>query len=177
MNRGIKTIRNIIIIGLLITIFLSLTGLRLTPIQAHKCSEKSIHYGPSEIVRIFHHSDYTHLLCKYDKWISCNTVNRTLFLFWSSGNQPIGFENDKNKAIDYSGSFSNDVNLIYGIANDAEITKVELYVSEDKVLVQDGLYDGLFYFTWESDGSEWGMEKIIGYNSSGEKVCEITRPY
>lgn len=176
MNRAIKTIRNIILIGVLITVFLATTGLRLTPIQAHKASEKGIHYGPSEIIKIFDHGDYQHLLCKYDKWVSCNTVNRQQFFFWSAGSQPIGFENKKDEDINYSEDFSKGVHLIYGIVNEPDITKVELYINKGKVLVQDELYDELFYFTWESDGTDWGMEKIIGYNSNGEKVYEIVQP-
>ena len=176
MNRPIKTVRNIILIVVLITLFLALTGLRLTPTQAHRASENGIHYGPSEIIKIFDHGDYQHLLCKYDKWISCNTVNKYLFFFWSAGSQPIGFENDKNKDIDYSGSFSNNRNLIYGAVNNIDITKVELYISEENILSQDNLYDQLFYFTWESEGSEWGIMKIIGYNSNGEIIYETRQP-
>lgn len=49
-----------------------------------------------------------YILCKYDKWVSCNTVNRVLFFLWRFGDQPIGFENDLSKIIDYSGRLSND---------------------------------------------------------------------
>ena len=176
MNRAIKTTRNILLIGVLFVLFLAFTGLRLSPIQAHIASEKGIHYGPSEIIKIFDHGDYQHLLCKYDRWISCNTVKKNLFFLWAAGSQPIGFENDLNKDIDYSGSFSNNVNLIYGSVNNTNITKVELHINQENIVVQDTFYDDLFYFTWEGDGSQWGIMKVVGYDNNDEIVYQISQP-
>lgn len=175
MSRIKKTVRNVVLIIVFVIVFLSFSTSRLTPLQAHRLSERSIHYGPSEVVEIFDHGDYQHILCKYDRWVSCNTVNRALLVLWTPGDQPTGFEKDLSEDINYSGSFSNEVNNIYGVVNNSEITKVELHVSSGRVLVQDELYDDLFYFSWESDGSEWGIEKIIGYNDEDVKIYEITR--
>ncbi len=176
MNRAIRTVRNIVIIGVLFTCFLALEGLRLTPIQAHIVSEKGIHYGPSEIVKVFDHGSYQHLLCKYDKWISCNTVNKHLLFLWSPGSQPIGFENDKNKDIDFSWNVSKGVDLVYGGVNNPHITKIELHIDETNTLIQNSLYDGLFYFSWEGKDHHWQDLKIIGYNSNNEKVYETSYP-
>ncbi len=174
MNRVNKTIINIILIVILLIIYLALSGLRLTPVQAHKASERSIHYGPSEIVKIFDYGDYQHLLCKYDKWVSCNTVQRQFFFFWSAGSQTTGFENDVNKPIDYSYQFSNKIAMVYGVVNDDRITKVELYTEDGKSYVQEELYDDLFYFTWEFiDWEEIRMEKIVGYDKNGDIVAEV----
>ncbi len=177
MNRIIKTIRNLIFICILLAVFLVSSGLRLTPMQAHMASEKSIHYGPSEVIKIFDHGDYQHMLSTYDKWVSCNTVERELLLFWRAGSQPIGFENDKTQTLDYSWHMSRTVSLFYGIANDTSITKIELFTSDGKTLVQDGLYDNLFYFSWEFEEQPPEIDKIIAYNSKGEILYENTSPY
>lgn len=52
MNRRRKTITNIILVIVLLFIFLKVTDLYLTPLRAHRASEKSIHYGPSEVVHV-----------------------------------------------------------------------------------------------------------------------------
>lgn len=176
MGRLIKTIRNIVLTIFFMTFIILFSGIRLTPVGAHIFSEKSIHYGPSKIIKIFNHGDYQHLLCKYDCWISCNTVNRMLYFFWSIGDQPIGFENDMSKSINYSGRFSHGDNYIYGVVNNPDIKKIELHISEGNVIEHGSFYDNLFYFYWESDGSDWGIEKIVGYNSKGEILEEVLRP-
>ncbi len=183
MNRVFKTIRNIVFIGLLLFVFLVTTGLRLTPMQAHKASETSIHYGPSEVIKVFGYGNYQHLLCTYDKWVSCNTVRRDLLFFWRAGSQPTGFENDTTKAIDYSWHYSrlnNEIGVVlyYGIVNDPKITKVVLYTDEDSFFVQEELVDNLFYFSWEMKTSvDFTYEKIEGYDSEGNLVEEFRAGY
>lgn len=85
MSRSKKVIRNIIILILLFFLFHQHLGLYLTPLAAHKSSERGINYGPSKVVYVEDYADNydkgKYLLCKYDKWVSCNTVNRTLFFF------------------------------------------------------------------------------------------------
>ena len=118
--------------------------LYLTPISAHEYSERSIHYGPSEVVHIEDWDGGKYILCKYDKWVSCNTVKRTLLLFWRFGNQPIGFENDKTKAVDYTWGASGQYWKLYGIINDDKIKKVEITLDNGEVLTQTAFYDDLF---------------------------------
>ena len=79
MSRKKKILRNLIILVILFFIFLKSTGLYLSPISAHKSSERSIHYGPSEIVHIEDFSRGKYILCKYNGWVSCNTVEKKLF--------------------------------------------------------------------------------------------------
>ena len=85
MSRNKKIIRNIVVLGILFFVFLKATGLYLIPLSAHENSERSIHYGPSEVVHIEDFDEGKYILCKYDKWISCNTVKRELLFFWRFG--------------------------------------------------------------------------------------------
>ncbi len=179
MNRVIKTIRNLIFICILLAVFLATTGLRFTPTQAHITSEKSIHYGPSNIVKIFDYEKYQHFLCTYDKWVSCNTVRRKLLFFWTVGGQTTGFENDISKEINYSYSWTripDNSALVYGIVNNTNITKIELYATDGSVFIQDELYDNLFYFSWQCESTEFGVEKIIGYDENDKEISEIVFP-
>ena len=175
MSRIKKTLRNLIIIVALFCIFMITTGLRLTPIQAHKLSEKGIHYGPSKIVKVFNHGKYQHLLCKYDNWISCNTVDRTLFIFWAPGSQVTGVENNLDEALKYSESYSNRINIVYGIVNDENIEKVEVYTTEGNIIVNKDLYDNMFYFSWKSKGNTWGMKELRGYDKNGNQIYLFQR--
>ena len=104
MDRFKKAIRNIIILIILCLLFFKSSELYLTPISAHEHSERSIHYGPSEVIHIEDWDGGKYILCKYDKWVSCNTVNRALLFL--KFNQPTGFEKWQIQSLDYTGGFS-----------------------------------------------------------------------
>lgn len=180
MNRFRKIIRNIIILVILIIIYIWSRGLFLSPITAHEFSERSIHYGPSEVIHIEDFDKGKFLLCKYDKWVSCNTVKRELFFFWRYGNQPIGFENDKTKPVDYSWSISGDKNnfyyRVYGIINDDKVKKIELTLEDGEVFTQTEFYDNdLFLFTWKSEvnkDKDKDHKSLKGYDADNNLIFE-----
>ncbi|WP_366923087.1 hypothetical protein MFMK1_003579 [Metallumcola ferriviriculae] len=173
MSRRKKVIRNFIILGILFVIFLNRSGLYLTPLSAHEHSERSIHYGPSEVVHIEDFDGGKYILGKYDKWVSANTVNRTLFFFWRFGSQPIGFENDKSKAVDYTWSSSYENYKLYGIVNDDKVKKVEIILNSGESFAQKDFYDDLFLFTWQSKGNEnMYFKSIRGYDSENKVIFE-----
>ena len=120
MNRKKKVVRNIVIL-IILSILTFTRGIYLTPLAAHKASERSIHYGPSKVVHIEDFDGGKYILCKYDKWISCNTINRSLFFFWTFGNQVTGIEVDKDKPLDVTWSNSYGSYKLYGIVNDKNI--------------------------------------------------------
>jgi hypothetical protein len=149
------------------------TGLYFTPMSAHESSERGMHYGPSEVIHIEDFKDGKYLLCKYDDFVSCDTVNRFLIFLWSIGNQPIGFQNDKTKPLNYtwSSSFSNW--KVYGIVNDTRIKKVEIILDNGIILTQSKLYEDLFLFTWDSsDNGSKGYKRIKGYDSDNKVIYE-----
>lgn len=173
MLRLKKIFRNIIILGLIILLF-SRLGFFLSPMAAHRHSERTIHYGPSEVAHVQDFSGGKYILGSYDKWVSCNTVNRKFFLFWTMGNQPIGFENDESKEVDYSWGMTSDKNdKLYGIINSDEIEKIEIVFENEKTLSITEFYDDLFLITWESEDDErLYHRKIKGYDSKGNIIFE-----
>lgn len=176
MSRLKKVIKNIIILALLFLLFFWRSGLYLSPLSAHEHSERSIHYGPSQVVHVEDFDGGKYILGKYDKWVSCNTVNRELFFFWRFGNQPIGFENDKTKAVDYTWGSSYQNNKLYGIINDERVKKVEITLSSGKIFAQTEFYSNLFLFTWKSNNNEsWDFENIKGYDSGNTIIFEEER--
>lgn len=177
MDRLKKVIRNLIIITILFVLLLMRTGTYLSPLSAHEHSERSIHYGPSKVVHIEDFEEGKYILGKYDKWISCNTVYRTLFFFWRFGDQPIGFENDKTKAVSYSRSGSNLYNIAYGIINDKRVRRVEIDLSNGATLTQSDFYEDLFLLTWKSeDNKNTYMKGVRGYDSDNNVIFEEKLP-
>ena len=168
MNRQKKIMKNLALLVVLFFLFSKIHGIFLTPLAAHEASERSIHYGPSEVVHVEDFNGGKYILGKYDKWVSCNTVNRTLFFFWRIGNQPIGFENDMTNSISFTWGQSYDNIRVYGIINDDKIVKVEITLANGEVLTQTEFYDDLFLFTWKSAV----FESIKGFDSQGNTIYE-----
>lgn len=173
MHRVRKIIIDVILIGLLITVFMATTGFRLIPTQAHEYTEARNHYGPSEIIEVFDYGDYKTMLCRYKNWVSCDKIFREYLLFWSS-QMYSSFENDTSEALVYRGGIGTGTNIIYGIVNDKNIKKVEIQVDGMDSLTQEGFHDDLFYFSWESESGEPKIDKIVGYDNNGNILCEYT---
>ncbi|MFT4146587.1 MAG: hypothetical protein QM644_19260 [Mobilitalea sp.] len=173
MSRIKKTVRNMFIIIILSLFIMSWLGLYFTPLSAHENSERGIHYGPSKIIHIEDFKNGKYILGKYDKWVSCNTVNKTLLFFWHAGGQPVGFENDKSKKVGYTWSSSYYDFKAYGIVNDEAVKKIEVLLSNGEVLAQTDFYEDLFLLTWNSDEKENIYFKgIRGYDSNDNIVFE-----
>ena len=171
MSRIKKIIRNVVIIVVLSLFTMNRLGLYFTPLSAHENSERSINYGPSKVIHIEDFEKGKYILGKYDKWVSCNTVNRVLLFLWGAGDQPTGFENDKTKAVSYSGSYSNQFIKAYGIVNDKNIKKIEVTLSNGDILSQTNFYEDLFLLTWESkENRSVSIEAIRGYDSENNQV-------
>lgn len=172
MSRKKKLARNIVIL-IVLSILTFTRGIYLTPIAAHRASERSIHYGPSKVIHIEDFDGGKYILCKYDKWISCNSVNRSLFFFWTFGNQVTGIEVDMEKPLDFTWSSSDVRSKFYGIINDNNIDKVELNLEDGTTFSQTEFYnDDMFLFTWEGEA---GISGIKAYDSQGNILFEDDR--
>lgn len=177
MSRLKKILRNIIILVILFFIFLKSSGLYLTPLSSHKNSERSAHYGPSKVVHIENFDKGKYILCKYDRWISCNTVNRTLFFFWRFGNQVHGRENDLSKALYYTWNMSSYKDKCYyrayGIINDDRIKTVEVTLDNGDIFTQNEFYEDMFLITWNAnDDRVMDFAGIRAYDSNGNILFE-----
>jgi len=167
MSRKNKIIKNCVIVFVAFLIFINYNGIYVTPLEAHEFSEKSIHYGPSEVKHIEDYNNRKYLLCQYDKLVSCDVVKRSLVFFWSIGGSPIGFVNDTKEAVDYACSGSDNIAKLHGIINDPSIIKIEAVFKSGEVLTQTNFYDGLFLIIWE--GQKF-PDKVNGYDVNGNII-------
>lgn len=172
MNRKKKVVRNIIILLFLFLLRFVSYNLYLSPIAAHEASEKSIHYGPSEVVYIEDFDGGKFILGKYDKWISLNTVNKSMFMFWTFGSPVNGIEVDKTKPLDYTWAYSRPMFKYFGIINDDNISKIEVTTDNGTVLSQTEFYDDMFLLTLEA---ETRFDSIKAYDSQGNILFEEDR--
>lgn len=173
MIRLKKTLRNIMIIMVLFFILLRSVGLYLTPMGAHRASEKSIHYGPSTVIHIEDFPGGKHILGKYDKWVSANTVKKSHLLFWRFGSQVTGIENDLNKGINLTYELSEEDYLYYGIINDGRIEKIELLLDNGEVLTQTKFHENMFVFTGSGPNDKFPyIEAVKGYDLERNLIFE-----
>lgn len=166
--------KRIIILVVLLLIFVKGLGMNFTSIGAHKLSERTGHYGPSEIVHIEDFEGGKLFLCKYDKWFSCNTVNRSFLFFWRYGNQVHGTENDLSKPLSYSYGYSSENYRYYGIINDKSIAKIEIILrNEDKLSVEE-FHDDMFLINWKApaDDRSFNFKGLKAYDQEGNIIFE-----
>lgn len=173
MNRIKKIIRNILIIVVLSYFIMIQLDLYLTPLSAYENSERRLNYGPSKVVHIDNFWKGKYILGKYDKWISCDTVNKVWFFFWSPGDQNIGFENVKTLAVSHAFRATRQSLIVYGIVNDNRIKKLEITLDSGDILTEKDFYQNLFAITWKVQDSKLVFIKTIkGYDSEGNIVYE-----
>jgi len=175
VTRSKKLIRNSLIIIVLGILLFRMSGLYLTPLQAHEKSELGANYGPSKIAHVEDFKYGKYYLGKYDKWFSCNTVKRELGLFWRFGSNVYGKENDTTKAIDFSWQSTRMQDkmytTIYGVINDSKVKKVEVTRSDGEVLTQTEFYDDMFLFHYESVNDLY-MKSIKAYDEDNKLIFE-----
>lgn len=180
MTKGQKLIRNLFILLLLILIADHITGASLTPLSAHKRSERTANYGPSTIIKSQKVKDGMFYLCKYDKWYSLNTVRRGFLGLWFAGDSVSGKENDLTKPLDYSyttTSLENNHMLgrYYGIVNNPNIKSIKFEIilnGELKTFEQKELYDNMFLFVWDEVVKDCKPVSLIGLDKDSNIVFE-----
>lgn len=173
MTRRKRVARNLVLLIFLTWLFMNRSGLYLSPMSAHKHSERSIHYGPSEVVHVEDISGTRLLLSRYDRWISCNTINRTLLFFWTFGSGVTGYEYDQNEPLDFTWAMSNRIFRLFGIVNNENIVNIEVTLDNGITLPQTKLHDGLFLVTWDATDDEgWYARLVRGYDADGNLVYE-----
>lgn len=177
MSRNKKLLRNIVVLIIIYFILFPKYNLYLTPLSAYRASEKSSHYGPSDIAHIQDHSDGKYILAKYDRWLSANSVRRSLFFFWTIGDQYLGFENDPLKDVVYTWGMNNEVDYkIYGIINNDDIKKLEIILKDGSKFTQTEFYDHMFLFTWTNENNKndsyISFLDVKGYDKDNNLIFE-----
>ena len=172
MNRKRKILRNIIFIAIFIS-FALLSGMfYIDPVAAYRGSERSIHYGPSEVVHVEDFSGGKYFLGKYDRWISCNIIQKSMGVFWSAGSYVTGTEISYDHPIYYEALYGLSNARAYGIRHDESITKVDVHLMDGTIISQEEFHEDMFLLTWES---EFEFRKIVAYDDAGTVVFEEER--
>lgn len=175
MSKSKKIIRNIIIIFIFIVASMAMFNLSLSPKSAYRLAERSLHYGPSEVVQMEDFDGGKFILGKYDKWYSCVPVERELLIFWSVGSHAQGLENHKTEAINFAYGGYEGTHYFYGIRNDDSIERVELTLRNGEVYQQTEFHDGIFLITIEleeSYSSRLDVREIRGYDKDDNVIYE-----
>lgn len=137
-----------------------------------------MHYGPSKVVHIEDIPGGKLILAKYDRWVTCNPVNRTLLFFWTFGGGGAGHELSQSEPLDYGWGSADGRYRLYGIVNDKSIERVEIALTDGKVLSTTDFYDGLFLFAWEgSKNLDTYAKSVRGYDAEGRLMFEEETGY
>lgn len=166
MSRKKKLLRNILIIIIISLLVYSSRSIYLSPMAAHLAAERSFHYGPSDIIHVEDFSGGKYFLGKYDRWISCSTIEKTWGPFWRYSGQTTGIELEADKPLTYTWSFSwgypNYWSEVYGVLHDQNIVKVEVHLMNGTILTQDEFYEDMFLLYWDG---QIEFDQIIAYDS------------
>lgn len=181
MTRSKKTIRNLLLLIILIPLFMGLNGLYFSPIKALHASERDLHYGPTEIVHSFDYGGMRYFLGRYENYITFSPIKRSLGIFWRYGGG-FGSENRPERPIFYGYRNDGSQLMLYGVLNDENIAWVEIEktglngkIAKKKI---DEFYENLFYLIWESEEDDIPQpgsiveSKITAYDVEGEIVYE-----
>lgn len=185
MNKRKDLKRNLFILLMLFLFLGSFSNTSLTPLAAHKKSERTANYGPSTIAKVQRIKGGMLYLCKYDKWYSLSAVVKDFFWLWHPGDQVLGTENNLKNPINYNLGYStrtsnHTVGQFYGIVNDSNIKSVKLELNlsgQMKIFEQEELYDNMFLFIWENNiQMKYMSAKIIGYDKDSNIIYKGTYP-
>lgn len=178
MKKKWKIIRSLFILSLLLLVINNFIGASLTPLSAHKRSERTANYGPSTIIRTKKINGGMLYLCKYDKWFSLSTVKRGFLGLWYAGDMVLGDENNLQKAINFSlgtrdtwGNYR--LGIFYGIINEPSVKTVKFEIilnGKLKTFEQSELYDNMFLFTWDEDTTTYRPINVIGLDKDSKVV-------
>jgi len=169
MNRKKKLFRNVLFIVIFIC-FVLFTGMfYIDSAAAHRASERSAHYGPSEIVHVEDFPGGKYYLGKYDQWITCNIIKESNGIFWRFASDVTGLEIKYDNPIFYAAQFSQPNARAFGILHDNNITKVEVHLTDGTILTQEDFYEDMFLLAWDS---EFEFHKIVAYDLSGTVIYQ-----
>lgn len=179
INKKFQAAVEWVIAILLIFLCIRVSGLTygsFSPLKAHQQSEKTFHYGPSEIIKEIDIEKGKIYLCKYKEWFSSSTViKRTIK--WYIGDGQGGRKIEKADKISYSwnGSRIHDYFLmkVYGYVSEESIDKVLLDVELDglaKTLEYKLEDDRMFIFYWDEEVYDYKLKELRGVDKSGKVI-------
>ncbi len=147
---------------------------KFSPIKAHEASERTFHYGPSEIVETIDTDDIKIYLCRYKKWVSMSTITKDYLKWKIRGNAIKEIKADEKVSWSYSGSKIKGYGLlmrVFGYVSDEDISTITLEVegaTGNKVLEYELNENRMFIFYWNDEEEKYELEKLKGINDHGE---------
>lgn len=171
---------------LLIVLFFWVDSLSMgsyTAKTAHELSERSYHYGPSQIVKeISVGKDTVVYLGIYKNWFSADTIIKRN-LKWYPGGGTAGVEINRTKPLTYSWEISQGAKRtglakFYGYVTDPDITTVVLNTEiqnsanngtgKISTMSQTIQKDRMFLFLWDTGGDHYVWKSIQGLDREGK---------
>ncbi|WP_130862930.1 hypothetical protein [Bacilliculturomica massiliensis] len=149
MNRKKALIRNLALTAGCTLLIYTVSGFFFVPESAFRVSERSSHYGPSEIVCVGDAGSAQYFFGSFENYISLTEIKRYyLPVLWTIGNQYLGHRRDLSQALDpqYSSHVLSDGLssagagrrvIVYGYVNDPSVTLLELNYGDGHVLRLD----------------------------------------
>ncbi|WP_223701211.1 hypothetical protein [Sutcliffiella deserti] len=149
----------------------------LSPLAAHEKSERTFHYGPSEVEEEIDLEKVRVYLGHYKGWFSANTVIRHNMLFWAPGSQVGGQEIEEDEDISYSWSGSSItkdtyLTMFYGIVSNPEIKEVILEMHNEEPLTYPLKDHQMFIFHWYEEDFRQDWVSLQGMDADGKVVYE-----
>lgn len=175
MSKIQKIIRNLVILSIFLFVFMRVFTLSFSPLTAFEITERSLHYGPSEIVHMEEYDGGKLILGKYDKWVSCTPVEREFLFFWRVKNLSLGLEKDESQVINYNYGRVDETYYFHGIINDEDIDKIEVTLGNGEVYSETEFHEDLFLLTIESEyenSSRLDFREIKSYDAHGNVIFE-----
>lgn len=172
MSRVKKSIWNLAIIIIMIFILRNTFNLHLTPLAAFEKTEGERHYGPTKIHYLENYNKGKIIIGTYDNRVTFSILNRQLYLFWICQHH----DNNlviQNNPFQYTWYQSDDYLILYGIKQEPNIERVELYLNNGDIYEITEFHDNLFLIMNKHDPKDfWNLINVIGYDKYDTVVYE-----
>src|SRR5690554_1207602 len=197
MKKKKAIIINIIIIAFSLLVYMTATGGAFTAEKAHIKQERTIHYGPSEIVGEVKQGNSKFFLTQFNGYYSCSMIERGFLGLWYGTKRSgmWGTEIDQSKPINYNqflvhGDESNFNELyVYGVLNDNNIKKIEIDLfledAEEKLQTAsieitgpDEIFGDMFFGVIEKRGTINIVypKRVVAFDQEGQLIYEEIDP-
>ena len=151
-------------------------------LKAHEFSEKTMHYGPSKIIKEVTLKNRKIYLCKYKGWISADSVEKVL-IKWHTGQTLSGYPIDYTKKVTHTWNSSSaydkkdSLMTVIGYVNDPTITAIILDAYKEKTSNVETLKyklddSRMFIFTLSDKKDTYLPSTIKGVDKDGNVVYE-----
>lgn len=148
-------------------------------IGAYRASERTMHYGPSEIKKVIDVKNGKVYLGKYKNWISAAPIEKK-FIKWYPGNGgegcPIKYSDKISQFMDCGAMGRNSyLCLVFGYVNDSNIKVVSLQIQDNKkknTMKYKITSDKMFIFCLENNSHKYNVVSLKGLDKNGKVIYE-----